>query len=101
LRGKGISGNMGKCIEEMYDRIKFCVKCGEDEVIDFIEQGRRVRKGYGFSLYLFNIFMDDIIDYISKDNPHAPVTEMTAIEGLLFADDLAYSSFTVMLYRKQ
>jgi hypothetical protein len=30
LRRKGISDNMAKCIREMYDGIKFCMKCGED-----------------------------------------------------------------------
>jgi hypothetical protein len=40
LRRKGISDNTVKCIREMYDGIKFCVKSGEDEVTDFIEQER-------------------------------------------------------------
>jgi hypothetical protein len=36
-------------------------------------------RGYGMACweliipYLFNIFIDDIIDYISKHNPQAPV----------------------------
>jgi hypothetical protein len=44
---------------------------------------------------LFNIFIDDIMDYISKDNRHTPVIGMTEISGLLFADDLAFSSFRI------
>jgi hypothetical protein len=42
---------------------------------------------------LSNNFID-IIDYIRKDNPHAPVIG-TTIPGLIFADDLAFSSFTI------
>jgi hypothetical protein len=38
MRRKGISDNMVKCIREMYDGIKICVRCGEEEVTDFIEQ---------------------------------------------------------------
>jgi hypothetical protein len=44
---------------------------------------------------LFNIFIDDIIDYIGKGNPHAPVIGTTTISGVLFADDLAFASFTI------
>jgi hypothetical protein len=49
---------------------------------------------------LFNIFIDYIIDYISKDNLHAPAIGMTAIPGLLFSDDLAFSSFTINSLQK-
>jgi hypothetical protein len=30
-----------KCIMELYDGIKFCVKCGEIEMTDFIEKKKR------------------------------------------------------------
>jgi hypothetical protein len=92
MENKCVSDNMVKWISEMYDGIKICVKCGENEVTDFIEQTRRVGQGCSLSPYVFNIFIDDNIDYISKDNPHAPVIGTTAIRGLLFADDLAFSS---------
>jgi hypothetical protein len=83
----------------MYDGIKSCVKCGEDVMTDFIEQERGVRQVCSLSPYLFNIFIDDIMDYISKDNLHAPVIGITAIPGLLFADDLAFS-FTIHSLQK-
>jgi hypothetical protein len=92
LRRKGISVNIVKCIKEMYDRIRFCVKCGEDKVTGFIKQKREARQGCSLSRYLFDIFIY-ITDYICKDNPHATVTGMTTIPGLLFAADLAFSSF--------
>jgi hypothetical protein len=59
-----MSDNKVKCIEEMFDGIKFCVTCGEDEVTDFMEQRRGVRQGSSFSPHFFNIFIDDIIDNI-------------------------------------
>jgi hypothetical protein len=33
-------------------------------VTDFVEQIRGVRRGCSLSAYLFNIFTDDIMDYI-------------------------------------
>jgi hypothetical protein len=36
-----------------------------------------------------------VLDYISKDNPHAPLIGMTTNPGLPFADDLAFPSFTI------
>jgi hypothetical protein len=52
LRRKGISDKMVECIRRIYDGIKFCVKCGEDVVTDFIEQERGVRLGCILSPYL-------------------------------------------------
>jgi hypothetical protein len=34
---------MVKGTKEMYDKIKFCVKCEEDEVTDFIEEKIKTR----------------------------------------------------------
>jgi hypothetical protein len=64
-------------------------------VTDFIEQKRGVRQGCSWSPYLFNISIEYIIDYIDKGNPHAPAIGTTTIPGLVFADDLAFASFTI------
>jgi hypothetical protein len=39
-------------------------------------------------VYLFNIFMENCIDYISKDSSRAPVLQKMRALGLLFEDDL-------------
>ena len=57
-------------------------------------QTRGLRQGCGLSPYLFNIFINDIIDYIDKEETHSPVIWELKIPGLLFADDLALASFT-------
>jgi hypothetical protein len=95
MRKKGVSDNMVQCINKMYDYNKFCVKCGGDEVTDFVKQRRGVRQGCSLSLYLFNIFIDGIMHCISKGNVHVPVIGKMSITGLMSEDNLAIGSFTV------
>jgi hypothetical protein len=52
-------------------------------------------QGCSLSPYLFNIFIDDVIGYVSKANPHAPTVGDVTIPGLLYVDDLAIGAFTV------
>jgi hypothetical protein len=94
MRKKGVSDNMVECIKKMYNT-KFCVKCGGHEVTDFLEQRRGIRQGCSLSPYLFNIIIDDITDYISEGNVHAPAIGKMSIPGLMFADDLTIGSLTV------
>jgi hypothetical protein len=57
-------------------------------------QRKGIRQGCGLSPYLFNSFINDIIDYIDKEETHSPVIRELKIPGLFFADDLAVASFT-------
>jgi hypothetical protein len=43
MRKKGVNDNMVECIKKVCDDTKFCVKCGGNEVTDFVEQRRGVR----------------------------------------------------------
>jgi len=47
---------------------------------------------------LFNLFIDDDVDYIKKRNrcsPVVPVVREVTILGLLFADDVAVGCFAI------
>jgi hypothetical protein len=75
MRSIGVSENMVNCIRIMYEGTKFCVKCGENEVTTFAPQTRGVRQGCSLSSYLFNIFINDIMEYINVDNSHAALIQ--------------------------
>jgi D-mannonate dehydratase len=65
MRRNEISDKMLNCIKKMYNGIKFCVKCGEEEVTDCVEQIKRCETRLQFQP-LFNIFIDDVTDYLNK-----------------------------------
>jgi hypothetical protein len=88
------------CIKTMYNGIKRFVKCGEDEATDSIEQRRGIRHGCSLNPYLFNIFINDIMDFINKGNLCAITTWERTIPGSLCADYLATSSFTDLCIRE-
>jgi hypothetical protein len=57
MRMKGVSKRMVSCFSNMYEGIKFCVRCGNNEVTNFVTQTKGVRQGCSLSPYLFNIFI--------------------------------------------
>jgi hypothetical protein len=95
MRVKGVSERTVSCLSNMCERIKFRVRCGNNEVTKFVTQAKGVRQGCSLSPYLFDIFIGNIIGYVSKANPHAPTVGDVIIPGLLYADDLAIWAFTV------
>jgi hypothetical protein len=51
------------CVNETCGWIKFCVKCGEVKVRDFVEQTRGIGQGCSLIPYLFNIVIFIFADY--------------------------------------
>jgi hypothetical protein len=64
---KGVSERVVSCLSNMHEGIKFCVRCVNNEVTNFVTQTKGVRQGCDLSPYLFNIFID-IIGYVSIAN---------------------------------
>jgi hypothetical protein len=94
-RRKGISDTTVNCIKKIYNGITFCVKYGQEEGTNCVEQGRGVRQGCSFSPCSFSFFINDITDHINKGNLHATTTGKKTVPGLLHAHDLAVSPFTI------
>jgi hypothetical protein len=55
---------------------------------------RGVFQGCGLNPYLFNIFINDIVEYLDTEERHSLVTDSLRFLGLLFVDDFAIASFT-------
>jgi hypothetical protein len=55
---------------ENVQRYYFCAKCGLSEVTEFAEQRTWVREGCSLSPYLFNIFIDETMEYVSNGSLH-------------------------------
>jgi hypothetical protein len=78
MRKKGVREH-GGTYKIIYESIKYCVKYGGDNVTDFVEQRRGVRQGCSLSPHLFNMFIDDVINYIIESNTHVPAVGKLSI----------------------
>jgi len=67
----------------------------------FCHTSKGVRKGLIFSLYVFNVFVNDIKGHTSRGNTHAPSTEGTTMPAFLFTEGLEMSSYTSNGKQKQ
>jgi hypothetical protein len=52
-------------------------------------------QGCGSSVCLFNVFINDIREYLGTEEKHSPMFNSLRILGLLFADDFVIASFTI------
>lgn len=87
-----IRGKLFNIIEDMYSNDMVCLKVGQQRT-DFIPCNVGVKQGDVLSPNLFNLFINDIPVYLSGD-PTAPTLGSTAINSLLYADDLVIFSLS-------
>jgi hypothetical protein len=79
----------------MYDAMQFCVNWGCDAMTEVVAKETCVRQGCSLNSHIFNIFVEDIIDYIGEGNACLLVGEKPTIPGTLFTDGLGIGCFTI------
>ena len=70
------------------------------KVTDFVDQYKGARQRRDLIPYLFNIFIEEFLQYTTQETLHAPVTGTMTVPALLFADDLKTALLTVSSLQK-
>ena len=88
----GINNNFFRIISSMYNKISLCVKT-QGKLTDPFPSNIGVRQGDNLSPTLFNIFINDLPDYIKKEAGIDPIkVGTTTLNCLMYADDLVLLS---------
>jgi hypothetical protein len=87
-----IRGKLFNIIENMYRCDQACLKIGQQRS-QFFPCNVGVKQGDVLSPNLFNLFINDLPDFLSGDTT-APVLGDTTIDSLLYADDLVIFSLS-------
>ena len=102
LKGHGIHGNFLKVLLSMYKNLSSCIKT-ENGLTDFFECNIGTRQGDKSSSIIFNLFINQLCIALRKDCKNGIYINenIPDIIGLMFADDIANCSDTVVNLQKQ
>ena len=90
----GINNYFYRIIQNMYSKTQLSVKV-QGKLTDYFTSDVGVRQGDNLSPTLFNIFVNDIQDFMKKQNNTDPVKiGSTTLNCLLYADDVVLISRT-------
>ena len=89
-----------KCSKMYVCRSLFWLKRDVNDAKDFVDQYKGARQGRDLIPYLFNIFIEDSLQYTTQETSHVPVIGKITVPGLLSADDLKIALFTVSKLQK-
>lgn len=92
----GISARFIEKIKGIYSGINFKVKLADGGLSENIWSNRGLRQGCKLSPFLFNIFINDVIETLGKREFHCPVLMNKEIPAILFADDIAIGAVTAI-----
>lgn len=102
LNTVGIKGNLFKVIKSMYACVKACVRVN-NEFSEFFDCPLGLKQGCVLSPVIFSIFINDLALMIENSGTRGIqlFPDLTEIFLLLFADDIALTSDTVLGLQKQ
>jgi hypothetical protein len=81
--------------------IKFCVKYGENLISNCATQTKGSFKGVVLVHMFIDIYINDIIKYLDKEEAHFSVINKVRIPRLLFPSDLAIAYSQVTGYKRK
>jgi hypothetical protein len=88
------------CINTVYKGIKFCARCGKNQVSTCDPQITGVRQDCVLIPYQFNTLMNDIVECTDAERTHALITGVINIPGFLHAEDPSMTSFKNHILQK-
>lgn len=102
LRKAGVGGKMLRILQSMYKSVRSCVRC-PDSITDFFECPIGVRQGCVLSPTLFSFLINELAVEVSEKGIHGVqlTPDVIQILILLFADDVALTSFSAWGLQKQ
>ena len=102
LRKAGVGGKMLQTLKSMYGSVRACIRC-PDSVTDFFDCPVGVRQGCVLSPTLFSFLINELALEISAKGMHGVQLSPDVIQILiiLFADDVALTSFSIAGLQKQ
>ena len=91
INKKGIGGNFLKLLNNMYTNTFYSCK-KDNQISEAFLANRGVKQGDNLSPTLFNIFIDDFVEYFANENTDAAHIDSMPINQMFFADDLVLVS---------
>ena len=89
----GISGKMFEIIKFIYEKTSYSIIIN-DKLTPQSSRSKGIKQGDTLSTLLFNIYLNYLSEYISKDPNDPAIIDNTQLSSLMFADDLILFSST-------
>jgi hypothetical protein len=94
IKKLGITGKIFDIIKSIYDTTTYSVIINGGKITPKSSSSRGIKQGDTLSTLLFNIYINDLPEYLSNDPNDPVIIDNTQLNSLMFADDLVLMSTT-------